>query len=428
MLTIQYTAQYFRRVSLTLRVLVGLVLGFVVGLVAADVAWLASAARWIEPIGTIFINGIRMTVIPLVVSSLILGVASAPNGRSVGRLGGTAAVLFVLIVLLSSIIGVVVAPGVLALNAPDAANIAALKASVPAVNAVESAKAVPSFTQWLIDLVPINPVRAAADTAMLPVIVFSLVFGVALTRVDASRRESLLRATSGVQDASFILVRWILLLAPVGVFALAVPLAARVGLEAVGAVAWYMVAVSGLCVLFVTLVLYPLASVVGRVPLLAFARAALPVQAVAISSRSSMASLPVMIDQLGGKLGLSNEITGFLLPLSASVFRAGAGIGITGGVCFLAILYGSPLSFSTLATVAVTTTLISFSIPGIPAGSIIAMVPVLQAANLPVEGVAILIAVDAVPDMFRTTTNVTGTMAVAAMLGGRSRNTALPAG
>ncbi|HKS07545.1 MAG TPA: dicarboxylate/amino acid:cation symporter [Gemmatimonadaceae bacterium] len=410
--------------SLTVRVLIGLGLGFGAGLIAADVPQLARAATWIAPAGTIFINAIQMTVIPLVVSSLVLGVASAPDSRAVGRLGGRAAVLFVLLVFVSSVIGVVVAPGALALNAPDAASIEALRASTQAVDAVERAKAVPTFTQWLLGLVPVNPVRAAAESAMLPLIVFSLLFGVALTRVDAARRDGLMRALAGLQDASFVLVRWILMLAPIGVFALAVPLAARVGLEAVRAIAWYMAVVSGLCVLFMALVLYPLASVVGRIPLREFARAALPVQAVAISARSSMASLPVMINEFAGSLGLSKEITGFLLPLSSSVFRAGAGIGIAGGVCFLAILYGSPLSLGALATIAVTTTLLSFSIPGIPAGSIIAMVPVLQAANLPVEGVAILIAADAIPDMLRTTTNVTGTMAVAAMLGGRTRTAA----
>lgn len=407
--------------SLTVRVLIGLVLGFIVGLIAADVGPLARLPVWIAPIGTMFINAIRMTVIPLVVSSLILGVASAPDARVVGRLGGTAAVLFVTIVLLSSIIGVVVAPAALALNAPDAASIEALRATAPAVDALERAKAVPTFTQWLIELVPINPVKAAADGSMLPLIVFSLLFGIALARVDSARRESLLRAVSGIQDATFVLVRWVLMAAPIGVFALAVPLAAAIGLQAVGAVAWYIAIVCVLCVLFMALVLYPLASVVGRIPMREFARAALPVQAVAISSRSSMASLPVMIDQLGARLGFSKDITGFLLPLSASVFRAGSGIGITGGVCFLAVLYGQPLSVGQLATVALTTTLMSFSIPGIPAGSIIAMVPVLLAAKLPVEGIAILIAVDAIPDMFRTTTNVTGTMAVAAMLGGRTR-------
>jgi Na+/H+-dicarboxylate symporter len=267
--------------------------------------------------------------------------------------------------------------------------------------------------------VPVNPVKAAADGAMLPLILFSLLFGVALTRVAEPRRMALLRVVSGVQDASFVLVRWILALAPIGVFALTVPLAFRLGLEAAGAVFWYIVVVSLLCVAFVVLVLYPLATLGGRVSLREFARAALPVQLVAMSSRSSVASLAVMIEQFAPAMRMSKEIAGFLLPLSASMFRAGAGLGITGGVCFLALLYGETLSAAQLVTVAVTTALMSFSIPGIPNGSIIAMVPVLLAADLPVEGVGILIAVDTIPDMFRTTTNVTGTMAVASVLNTR---------
>jgi Na+/H+-dicarboxylate symporter len=152
-----------------------------------------------------------------------------------------------------------------------------------------------------------------------------------------------------------------------------------------------------------------------------FGRAAFPVQALAMSARSSLASLPVMIEQMGKKLGLSDEITGFLLPLSASTFRAGSGIGITGGACFIAALYGVDLSVGQLATIAATTTLLSFSIPGIPAGSIVVMVPVLVAADVPIEAVGILIGLDTIPDMFRTTTNVTGTMAVATVLGGSTR-------
>jgi Na+/H+-dicarboxylate symporter len=195
----------------------------------------------------------------------------------------------------------------------------------------------------------------------------------------------------------------------------------KLGASAAGAVLWYIAVVSLMCVLFTAFVLYPLAIIAGRLSLRDFARAAAPAQAVAISSRASLATLPVMIERFGGQLQLSGDITGFLLPLSISTFRAGAGIGITGGVCFLATLYGVHLSVAQLATVALTTTLLSFSVPGIPAGSIIVMVPVLLAAGLPIEGIGILIGVDTIPDMFRTTTNVTGSMTVAAILGARQR-------
>ena len=231
----------------------------------------------------------------------------------------------------------------------------------------------------------------------------------------------MVRVFDAVMTASFVLVRWVLVLAPIGVFALVVPLSAKLGAGAAGAVAWYIVVVSGLCVAFMLAVLYPLAVIGGRVSLRAFARAAFPAQVVAMSSRASMASLPVMIERFAPALGLSGELTGVFLPLSASTFRAGAGIGITGGVCFLAALYGVHLTAAKLVTIALTTTVLSFSVPGIPAGSIIVMVPVLLAAGVPVSGLGILIGVDTIPDMFRTTTNVTGSMAVAALLSARDR-------
>ena len=405
---------------MTLRVLIGLILGFAAGLAIAGRDAFAAVPAVLDPVGTIFINAIRMTVIPLVVSSLIVGVASAPDTRTVGRLGGRAVLMFIFVLMLSSVIGVTVTPWALAGIQPDPSAIAALQGST---TAMESAKSIPTFAEWIVSLVPVNPIKAASDGAMLPLIVFSVFFGIALTKVSDEHRRRVVTGMRGVQDAAFVLVRWILLTAPVGVFALTVPLATRLGVGAAGAVARYIVVVSALCVGFMLLVLYPAASLFGRVGFTRFARIAFPVQAVAMSSRSSMGSLPIMIEELGGKLGLSSAITGFLLPLSASIFRAGAGIGITGGACFLAALYGVELTTPQLATIAVTTTLLSFSIPGIPAGSIIAMVPVLLAAKLPVEGIGILIGVDTIPDMFRTTTNVTGTMTVATILGSHDAST-----
>ncbi len=407
--------------SLTAKVLLGLLLGFGAGLVVPGIPALTWLPGAVEPLGTLFINGIRMTVIPLVVSSLIVGVASAPDPRTVGRLGGKALAWFVVIVLAAAVTGVLLVPGAFRLLPLDPAAVEALRAGAVAGDIVERARAVPGFAQWLTELIPVNPVRAASDGAMLPLIVFSVLFGVALTRVSPAPQAALVRVLEGVQEASLTLVRWVLALAPVGVFALAVPLASRIGLAAAGAVLWYMLIVSLLCVVFSVLVLYPIAVVAGGVPLRDFARAALPAQAVAMSSRSSLAALPAMIEGATTRLGLSREITGFFLPLSAATFRTGAGIGMTGGVCFIAALYGMELGAAQLATIAVSTVLLSFSVPGVPAGSIIVMVPILLSVGLPVEGIAILIGVDTLPDMFRTTTNVTGTMAVAAAIGGKDR-------
>ena len=180
--------------------------------------------------------------------------------------------------------------------------------------------------------------------------------------------------------------------------------------------AGYVVFVAVACVAFIALVLYPVARLLGGVPLITFARACLPAQAVAFSARSSLAALPAMIEQGRDTLRLPRELTDFLLPLAASTFRAGAGIGVTAGVLFVAALYGVPLGPMQLLTIVVAVTLISFSIPGVPAGSVIVMVPVLLAAGVPPEGVGVLLAIDTIPDMFRTTTNVTADLTVAVVL------------
>jgi len=326
-------------------------------------------------------------------------------------------------VLAGAIVGAIVAQPILVrMIDPGAAGaLSSGTAGELAGAATAGAQRLPSFAQWLIDLVPSNPIRAAADGAMLPLIVFSLLFGVALLRLDPERRRPIIGFFEGVADAMLVLVRWVLVLAPIGVFALAVPLAARMGLAAAGALAGFVILVSALSVAFMALVLYPAASAIGRVPLGTFTRAIAPSQAVAFSSRSSLAALPAMIEAAETRLGFPPEISRFLLPLSASTFRAGSGVGLTVSVLFVARLYGVDLSVAQIATVIATVLLTSFSVPGIPNGSIIAMVPILVAAGIPVEGIGILLSIDTIPDMFRTTTNVTGHMTAAAILS-RSRS------
>ena len=416
--------------SLTVRVLIGLVVGLLVGFAINASPALRGVVPWIEPLGSIFINALRMTVIPLVVASLVVGVAGAPDARAIGRVGWKALVLFVILVLAGAVFGAIVAPPILArMIDPASAATTALASGTAgdlAGAAREGAQRLPTFAQWLIDLVPSNPVRAAADGAMLPLIVFSLLFGVSLLQLEADRRRPIIGFFEGVADAMLVLVRWVLALAPIGVFALAVPLAARMGVAAAGALLGFVILVSALSVAFMTLVLYPAASAVGRIPLGTFARAVAPSQAVAFSSRSSLAALPAMIEAAEMRLGFPPEISRFLLPLSASIFRAGSGVGLTVSVLFVARLYGVDLTLTQMATIVATVLLTSFSVPGIPNGSIIAMVPILVAAGIPVEGIGILLSIDTIPDMFRTTTNVTGHMTAAAILS-RTRSRALVA-
>jgi len=408
------------RVSLTARVLIGLAAGLLAGIAIST--WPSEPAltftAFVKPIGTLWINAIRMTVVPLVVSSLIVGISSAPDPSSIGRIGRRALVIFFIVVTAAAIFAVIVGVPMLSLLPIDADTAASLRATASAsASATEGITKLPTWSQWLVDLVPINPVRAAADGAMLPLIVFTIAFAVALIRVAPERRKPAVGFFTAVFDATLVLVRWILALAPIGVFALALPLAATMGLAAAGALAYYIILVSLAAMLFSVLVLYPSAVLLGRVSLGRFARACVPAQAVALSSRSSLAALPAMMESSSKGLGLPLAVTNFLIPLAASVFRAGAGVGVTIGVLFLARLYAVPLSFAQLATVVVTVVLTSFSVPGIPGGSILVMLPVLIAAGIPEAGIGLLLGIDTIPDMFRTATNVTGHMTAAAIIG-----------
>ncbi len=398
-----------------IRVLIGLVTGFLLGLVFAGTGnpTLARIPGLIEPIGTIWTNAIRMTVIPLVVSSLIGGILSAPDPRAIGRIGGRAMLLFAGMIAAASAFTVLLAPFIL-----SSIDLGVSGGSQP--GAVTEAVKAPSFSQWLVDLVPVNPIQAAAAGAMLPLIVFTVLFAVAATRTTTEHRNSIRGAALAVSDASLVLVRWILALAPIGVFALSMALAARIGVGAAGAIAYYILMVVVLSLVFLG-IMYLVVPRVAKLSIQRFAAAAAPAQAVAMSSRSSLAALPAMIDGAEKKLGASAETTAFLIPLAASVFRVGAAIGIPAGVIFLAYLQGVVLTPAQLLTVALTSSLLTFSVPGIPGGSILIMAPVLMAVGLPASGVGLLLAVDTIPDMFRTTTNVTGHMAAASILSREDR-------
>jgi Na+/H+-dicarboxylate symporter len=415
-------------VSLTTRVLLGLVAGFLLGFVLAGrhppggdtlVATLATA-------GTIFVNLIRMTVLPLVSSMLIASVGSLASSGALARAGTRAAVFAVAVLVGVALATVLIAAPILARIQIDQAAALALRPSTESSTTTAAAPAgAPSIAQWFVDLVPQNVVKAAADGAMLPVILFSILFAVALARVDADRRDTLLRGVQAAADAMQRLVAWILELAPIGVFALAVPLASRLGLAAAGAVVAYVGLVVVLTVAAGVTVLYPLGVVGGSMPLRAFVAYCAPAQAVAFAARSSLAALPAMVES-AERAAFPPVVVGFILPLAASVFRVGGVVAMPVGALFLARLYGAAISTPQLASIVFTTVLASFAVPGIPGGSIIAMVPVLAAANVPLDGIGILLAVDTIPDMFRTTANVTASLTLAAVLSRQHTATAEP--
>ena len=404
--------------SLTTRVLIGLVAGFIVGRLAPP-----GVVALVAPLGTLFVNLIRMVVFPLVVSMLISSIGSMGGSHAIQHAGAQAGAIVLTLIVVAAVGTTVVAAPLLARVQVDRAAAQALRSESGQAGRTEGAAPAASgaesrIAQWFIDLVPANIVRAVNDEAMLSVIVATVLFALALARVRDDRRIAVLHVVGGIADAMQRLAGAILEVAPIGVFGLAVPLAARLGYAAVGAVAAYTILVVVLTVAAVALVIYPVGIIGGRMGPAAFAAFCTPAQAVAFSSRSSLAALPAMIES-AEQAHAAPVVAGFILPLAASVFRFGAAIAQPVGVLFLARLYGVVLTPAQLASIVVTIVFTTFAVPGIPGGSILAMVPVLRAAEIPIDGIGILLAVDTIPDMFRTTANVTGTMALAAVLTGR---------
>ena len=399
------------------RVLVALGAGLAGGAVvaASGNARLLDAALAITPIGVLWINAIRMTVIPLVVALLITGVASAADLRAIGRIGGRTLLVFFLLLLGTALFSMPLALPVFALLPSGAAARTLPPGAAEAAGQLPGAGQGPSLGDWLVSLVPANPVAAAAAGAMLPLILFTLLLALAIAQTRPETRKTLVGFFRALSEAMLVLVRWVVAVAPIGVFALVLPLAARGGAGVAGAVAFYVVVYSVGC-LVVMLLLYPVVALAARIPMGRFARAALPAQLVAFASSSSIASLPALVEGAEKSLGLSERVSGFVLPFAVSTFHIAAPVSWTIGALFVGWFYGIPLHAGALATVAFAAIFLAFAAPGVPRGAFLMLTPLFLAIGLPVEGIGILIAVDAIPDLFATVLNVTGDLAAAAIV------------
>jgi proton glutamate symport protein len=377
---------------------------------------LLRAADAIAPVGTLWVNAIRMTVIPLVVSLVITGVASASDVKAVGRLGGRTLAVFVGMLAVGALIMMPLAIAVFAWLP----HLIAARPSLPP-GATEAAQSLTSgapsvgFATWLTSLIPTNPVNAAATGAMLPLILFTLLFAIAIAKSPTAARTTLLGFFSAVTEAMLVLVRWIVRLAPIGVFGLMLPLGAHGGVGLAGAVGFYVIAYSAANVLLI-LLLYPALVVVARVPVKVFARAAFPAQMIAFSSSSSIASLPALVEGAEEELKLPNEVTGFVLPLAVAMFKFGGPVAWPIGSLFVAWFYGVELHTSQYLTIALAAIFLGFAAPGVPRGAFLMLAPLFLAIGLPLEGIGILIAVDAIPDLFATVTNATGDLAATVLV------------
>jgi len=393
----------------------GLVLGLALGAAAhvTQASTLVAFAALLEPLGTLWVNAILMTVIPLVISSLVVGVCRAADAPVIGRLLWQSVLLFVLLTSLSAAFTVVTAPAVFARVPVGAAATTALRVGTNGGPA--SPGSPPGVRQWLVTVVPANAFKAAAEGAMLPLVVFTLAFALALLRVPPESKHSVVALCEAVGAAMRVVIGWVLACAPVGVFALATPLAARLGTGVAGALASYVLFVSGASILLLV-VLYPLAVLVGRLPLGRFVEAVAPAQLVAFSARSSLAALPALIQGAESTLALPATVSGVCLPLAVSTFKYCVPVVTLGGMLFTARLHGITIDAATLLQVAPMAVLLSFTTPGVPAGGLLVAAPLFTAAGVPLEGIGLLIALDMIADMFRAPANVTADLAVAAIL------------
>jgi proton glutamate symport protein len=403
------------KMSLTARVLTGLVLGLAAGIAISlsPGETLAPIPSLVEPVGTLWVNAIRMTVVPLIISLLITAVAGDHERGLVATLGGRIIGLFVVMVTVICMFTALAAPPLLSLLQLDPATAEALRATTSAATASATVE-LPPFRDWLVDLIPSNPLKAAVDGTMLPLVVFTVLFALALARIADVQKDAVLRFFVAVKEAMFVLIGWIMAAAPIGVFALMLPLAAQMGATAAGALGYFLLITCGLIVIAMAL-LYPLAVVAGGVSIASFARACAPAQVVGFSTRSSLASLPAMFTATEN-LGFSPKVSGLVLPIAVSIFKFASPVGRASGTYFIALLYGIDLSPTDIVVIAGAIGLLSFYSPGIPSGGLLIMTPLYVSLNLPVEGIGILIALDLIVDMFITPANVTANLTVAAML------------
>ena len=400
------------------RILLSLLIGLSAGVALAAVAPAAvpGTIAIAEPIGSAWLHGLQMTIVPLVVSLLVTGVAATAEAAKAGRLAGRAIVLYVTFLFASATIAALVTPLILAIAPLPAASAQALRGALVGTAKVP---AVPPLGEFFAGIVPTNVVHAAASDAFLSLIIFTLVFAFAIARIAADDRALLVRFFTALRDTMLVVIDWVLWIAPIGVFALTLVVGARAGSGAFGALVHYILVVSSVGVI-VTALAYPVALVGARLPVTRFARAALPAQAVAISTQSSLASVPAMLE--GARdLGVSVRTAGVTLPLAVAIFRAtGPAMNLAVAI-YVAAWFGVSLPPATLAVAVVVATLTSLgsvSLPG-TVSYVSAIAPIAGTIGAPVAPLGLLVAVETIPDIIRTVGNVTMDLATTAWLGRR---------
>jgi proton glutamate symport protein len=411
------------RVQLYTKILIGLVAGVVLGAVAnfADIIWLQGALQRIEPIGTVFIRLIMMIVVPLVVASLVLGTASLGDIGKLGRLGGKTVLFYLSTTAVAVSIGLLISNVVRPGARIDPATRDAIAATFEgdAASRLQLAETRPSVGETLLNMIPTNPFSAAAQGELLPLILFSIFFGAALSLVAQDRRDTVLGFFSGVNDAVMVMIDWIMKLAPYAVFALVGAVVSRFGLDLLRSLAVYTLVVGTGLVLHVLITYMSLVKFLGKMNPLDFARRIAEVPLVAFSTSSSSATLPVTMEVAQEKVGISRQTSSFVLPLGATINMDGTALYQAVAVMFIAQIYGFPLGIAEQLTIVLTATLASIGAAGVPSAGIITLILVLQSVGLGAQaqtGIALILGVDRILDMIRTAVNVTGDLTAATVI------------
>lgn len=405
------------------KILIGLVAGAVVGAVAniGGIVPLQNLMSSLEPLGTAFINLITMIVIPLVVASLLVGTASLGDLAKLGRIGGKTVLYYMSTTAIAVTIGLLLANILQPGGGVSEATRDQLAATYggDAAARMDIAEAAPGWVETMLSIIPRNPVQAAAEMDLLSLIFFTICFGAALTVVEESRREAVLKFFHGINDASMVLINWIMELAPYAVFVLIGSVVANFGFDLLQSLLVYtLVVVFGLG-LHLMLTYGIILKVFAKLSPPAFFKRVAAVPLFAFSTSSSNATLPLTIETAEEKVGVSKEVASFVLPLGATINMDGTALYQAVAAMFIAQIYGIDLGLGMQMTIVLTATLASVGAAGVPSAGIITLIIVLNAVGLGEHvqaGIALILGVDRILDMIRTSVNVCGDLTASAVI------------
>ncbi|WP_419165873.1 dicarboxylate/amino acid:cation symporter [Candidatus Palauibacter sp.] len=386
----------------TRAILTGLALGLGLGVAASATGSpaLLRAAEAVDPLGQVFLRAIQMVVIPLVAAIVFVGVGRIGNLRKLGRIGGLAVGFFWVTTLPAILIGMGVMRVGLSFTAPVA----------PPTDVAEIATEAPGVVDFLVNLVPRNPIQVAADGALLPLLIFMVLLAAATTTLPKEKQEILTSFADTVSEALIKLMNWVLWTAPVGVFGLAAPVTARTGMAMLQNLGVFILAVVVGLFIMKALILLPLVRFMGGMRAGRFIRGTVGTYTVGFSTTTSVGTLPMMLRE-AEKLGLSRSSYRLILPLAASINRPGSALFQGASLVFLASMYGVSLGPAPVAAAVLATFLAAMTVAPVPSASIVSLAPVLNVVGVPLAGLGILLGIDRVPDVFRSAANVIGHMA-----------------